>query len=106
MLSANGVWRVLRRHGRSTRAKRYALAAGYAAPPAPERRTPPPVRQLHVNHPSQLVQFDCIGRLSDTEGTMWRYTAIDVALPIPGHPAVTRCNPRQLDQRPYPPGRR
>jgi transposase len=27
-LSANGVWRVLRRHGLSTRAKRYGLVAG------------------------------------------------------------------------------
>jgi transposase len=33
-LSTNGVWRVLRRHGLSTRAKRYGLVAGYAAPPA------------------------------------------------------------------------
>src|SRR4029450_11536823 len=35
--SANGVWRVLRRHGLSTRAKRYGLVAGYAAPPEPTR---------------------------------------------------------------------
>jgi hypothetical protein len=34
-LSANGVWRVLRRHGRPTRGRRYGLVAGYAAPPAP-----------------------------------------------------------------------
>ena len=33
VLSTNGVWRVLRRHGLSTRAKRYGLVAGYAAPP-------------------------------------------------------------------------
>jgi hypothetical protein len=30
-LSANGVWRVLRRHRLSTRAKRYGLVAGYTA---------------------------------------------------------------------------
>jgi hypothetical protein len=30
-LSINGVWRVLRRHGLSTRARRYGLVAGYAA---------------------------------------------------------------------------
>jgi transposase len=35
VLSANGVWRVLRRHGLNTRAKRYGLVAGYAAPPTP-----------------------------------------------------------------------
>jgi transposase len=81
VLSANGVWRVLRRHGLSTRAKRYGLVAGYAAPPAPERPAPPPERHLDVHHPGQLVQLDCfcIGRLSGTKGTVWQYTAIDVA---------------------------
>jgi transposase len=39
-LSTNGVWRVLRRHGLSTRAKRYGLVAGYAAPPEPQRPAP------------------------------------------------------------------
>ena len=39
VLSTNGVWRVLRRHGLSTRAKRYGLVVGYAAPAAPERPT-------------------------------------------------------------------
>jgi transposase InsO family protein len=79
-LSTNGVWRVLRRHGLSTRAKHYGLVAGYAAPPAPER-PPPPERHLNVDHPGQLVQLDCfcIGRLSGTKGTVWQYTAIDVA---------------------------
>jgi transposase InsO family protein len=75
------VWRVLRRHGLSTRAKRYGLVAGYAAPPAPERPAPPPERHLDVHHPGQLVQLDCfcIGHLSGTKGTVWQYTAIDVA---------------------------
>src|SRR4029450_6350258 len=36
-LSPNGVWRVLGRHGLNTRAKRYGLVAGYAAPPEPQR---------------------------------------------------------------------
>jgi transposase InsO family protein len=72
---------VLRRHGLSTRAKRYGLVAGYAAPPAPERPAPQPERHLDVDHPGQLVQLDCfcIGRLSGTKGTVWQYTAIDVA---------------------------
>ncbi len=80
-LSPNGVWRVLRRHGLSTRAKRYGLVAGYAAPPEPTRPTPPQERHLNVDHPGQLVQLDCfcIGRLSGTKGTVWQYTAIDVA---------------------------
>src|SRR5215216_406516 len=62
-LSTNGVWRVLGRHGLNTRAKRYGLVAGYAAPPEPQRPTPPPERHLDVDHPGQLVQLDwfCIG---------------------------------------------
>ena len=42
-LSANGVWRVLRRHGLNTRAARLALVAGYAAAselPRPDARPP------------------------------------------------------------------
>ena len=80
LLSPNGVWRVLRRHGLSTRAKRW-LVAGYAAPPDPERPAPPPERHLQVDHPGELVQLDCfcVGRLSGTMGTVWQYTAIDVA---------------------------
>ena len=51
VLSTNGVWRVLRRHGLSTRAKRYGLVAGYAAPATPERPQPAPERHLQVDHP-------------------------------------------------------
>jgi transposase InsO family protein len=91
-LSANGVWRVLRRHGLQTRARRYGLVAGYAAPPQPQRPEPAPERHLDVDHPGQLVQFDCfcIGRLSGTKGTVWQYTAIDVASATL---QVTRRNP-------------
>jgi transposase InsO family protein len=81
-LSANGVWRVLRRHGLNTRAKRLGLVAGYAAPPEPEPRPQPsPERHLEVSHPGELVQMDCfyVGRLSGTKGVVWQYTAIDVA---------------------------
>jgi transposase InsO family protein len=80
-LSANGVWRVLRRHGLSPLGQTLWLVAGYAAPPAPERPQPPPERHLDVDHPGQLAQLDCfcIGRLSGTKGTVWQYTAIDVA---------------------------
>jgi transposase len=91
-LSTNGVWRVLRRHGLNTRAKRYGLVAGYAAPPEPQRPTPAPERHLQVDHPGELVQLDCfcIGRLSGTKGTVWQYTAIDVASATL---QVTRRNP-------------
>ncbi len=80
-LSANGVWRVLRRHGLSTRARRYGLVCGCAAPPQPQRPEPAPERHPQVDHPGELVQFDCfcIGRLSGTKCTVWQYTAIDVA---------------------------
>jgi transposase InsO family protein len=79
-LSPNGVWRALRRHGLSTRAKRLALVAGYAAPPEPARPRQAGERHLQVSRPGELVQFDCfhVGRLSGTRGTVWQYTAIDV----------------------------
>jgi hypothetical protein len=72
---------VLRRHGLSTRARRYGLVAGYAAPPEPQRPAAPPERHLQVSRLGELVQLDylCIGRLSGTKGTVWQYTAIDVA---------------------------
>jgi transposase InsO family protein len=81
-ISPNGVWRVLRRHGLNTRAARLALVAGYAAAselPRPDVE-PEPERHLEVDHPGELVQFDCfcIGRLSGTKGTVWQYTATDV----------------------------
>lgn len=80
-ISASGVYNVLRRHGLNTRAKRLALVAGYAAPPQPEPRPVSPERHLQVDHPGELVQFDCfrIGRLTKQSGTLWQYTAIDVA---------------------------
>ena len=80
-VSPNGIWRVLRRHGLSTRGKRLGLVAGYAAAPEPLPREPQPERHLDVDHPGQLVQFDCfcIGRLASSPGVLWQYTAIDVA---------------------------
>jgi transposase InsO family protein len=81
-ISASGVYRVLRRHGLNTRSKRLALVAGYAAPPEREPLpSAPPERHLVVDHPGELVQMDCfyVGRLSRRAGTVWQYTAIDVA---------------------------
>lgn len=80
-LSSNGVWRVLRRHGLHTRAKRVGLVAGYAAPPEPERRPPEPECHLEASRPGELVQMDYffIGRLSGSKGAVWQYTAVDVA---------------------------
>ena len=78
-VSANGVYRVLRRHGIGTRALRYGLLAGYAAPPEALPREPEPERHIAVSRPGELLQMDCfcIGRLSGTKGVVWQYTAID-----------------------------
>lgn len=80
-VSGNGVWRVLRRHGLNTRAKRLSLVCGYAAPPAPEPREAVPERHIEANYPGHRVQFDnfYIGRLAGTEGVVWQYSACDVA---------------------------
>jgi transposase InsO family protein len=81
VVSPNGVWRVLHRHGLSRRISRLSLVAGYASPPEPEGRPAEPARHVHVDHPGELVGFDCfhVGRLSGTSGRVWQYTAIDLA---------------------------
>ena len=81
VISASGVFKVLRRHGISTRRRRLSLVAGYAAPPEPERTPAPEPAHLEAAHPGSLVQLDCfhIGRLTGTKGRVWQYTAIDVA---------------------------
>jgi len=79
VVSANGVWRCLRRHGLNTRAKRLALVAGYAAPYEPPR--PAPLEQhVEAHRPGELVGFDCffVGRLHNMKETVWQLTAIDV----------------------------
>ncbi len=84
-ISPNGIWRVLKRHGLNTRRRRLALVAGYAA----------------VYERKPLVGLDCfyVGRLSGTKGTVWQYTAIDVASGFawaelhtsPRNPAAKHC---------------
>jgi transposase InsO family protein len=79
VVSANGVWRCLRRHGLNTRAKRLSLVAGYAAPYEPPR--PVPVEQhVEAERPGELVGFDCffVGRLHNMKETVWQLTAIDI----------------------------
>ena len=80
VVSPNGVWRVLRRHGLSRRVARLSLVAGYAARPEPGRPAEPE-RHIEVSRPGELVGFDCfhVGRLSGTQGRVWQYTAIDLA---------------------------
>jgi transposase len=78
VVSPNGVWRCLRRHGLNTRAKRLSLIAGYRAPYEPPRE-PQPEPHIDVSRPGELVGFDCffVGRLKGTNGAVWQLTAID-----------------------------
>jgi transposase InsO family protein len=80
VVSSNGVWKVLCRHGLNTRAKRFGLVAGYAAPYEPPR-DPGPEQHIEVDRPGELVGIDCfyVGCLRGTEGSIWQLTAIDVA---------------------------
>ena len=79
VVSHNGVWRVLRRHGLNTRARRLSLVAGYRAPYEPPRE-PEPEPHIEVERPGELVGIDCffVGRLNGTDGVVWQLTAIDV----------------------------
>ena len=80
-ISEHGVWRVLRRVGLSTRSRRLALIARHRDPY--ERKPERPPAELHIDAavPGEKVQMDCffIGRLSGTKGSVWQYTAADVA---------------------------
>jgi transposase InsO family protein len=80
-ISEHGVWRVLCRVGLNTRSKRLALIARHADPY--ERKPDRAPAELHIEaeEPGEKVQMDCfyVGRLSGTKGTVWQYTASDVA---------------------------
>ncbi len=80
VVSANGVWKVLYRHGLNTRPKRLGLIAGYAAPYEPPR-DPGPERHIDVERPGERVGVDCfyVGRLKGTSGAIRQLTAIDIA---------------------------
>ncbi|HZI91308.1 MAG TPA: helix-turn-helix domain-containing protein [Thermoleophilaceae bacterium] len=79
VVSPNGVWKVLCRHGLNTRTKRLGLVAGYAAPYEPPR-DPGPEQHIDVARPGELVGIDCffVGRLKGTNGALWQLTAIDI----------------------------
>jgi transposase InsO family protein len=80
-ISEHGVWRVLLRVGLNTRSKRLALIARHRDPYERKPDRPPPERHIDASEPGQKLQMDCfyVGRLSGTKGTVWQYTAIDVA---------------------------
>jgi hypothetical protein len=78
VVSSNGVWRCLSRHGLSTRARRLGLVAGYRAPWAPARE-PEAEPHIEVERPGELLGMDCffVGRLRGTREPVWQITAID-----------------------------
>ena len=78
IVSPNGVYKTLVRHGLNTRAKRLALVAGYRAPFEPPR-DPAPEPHIDSDQPGELVGIDCffVGRLHGTKGPVWQITAID-----------------------------
>jgi transposase InsO family protein len=80
-ISEHGVWRVLVRVGLNTRSKRLALVARHRDPYERKPPLPPAERHIEASEPGEKVQLDCfyVGRLSGTKGTVWQYTAIDVA---------------------------
>jgi transposase InsO family protein len=77
-VSANGVWKVLRRHGLNTRRRRLSLIAGYRAPYEPPSE-PQPELHIETTRPGELVGIDSffVGRLHGTKGAVWQLTAID-----------------------------
>ena len=79
VVSPNGVYKVLCRHGLSTRAKRLSLIAGYRAPYEPPRELAPEPH-ISTSRPGELVGIDCfyVGRLHGTKGVVWQLTAIDM----------------------------
>ena len=80
-ISEHGVWRVLCRVGLNTRSKRLALIARHRDPYERKPAIAPPERHIDATEPGEKVQLDCffVGRLSGTKGSVWQYTAIDVA---------------------------
>jgi transposase InsO family protein len=78
VVSPNGVWRVLCRHGLNRKAARFALVAGYAAAYEPPRE-PPREAHIQVQRPGELVGIDCfyVGRLRNVAHPVWQVTAID-----------------------------
>ncbi len=72
---------LVRRVGLNTRTRRLALIARHRDPYERAPSPPPPERHIDASEPGELVQMDCffIGRLSGSKGSVWQYTAIDVA---------------------------
>ena len=82
VVSPNGVWKVLCRHGLNTRAKRSRARRRLRRLPTSRLAIPRPERHIDVERPGELVGIDCfyVGRLRGTEGAIWQLTAIDICL--------------------------
>ena len=93
IVSPNGVYKTLVRHGLNTRAKRLALVAGYRAPYEPPR-DPPPEPHIDSSRPGELVGIDCffVGRLHGAKGPVWQITAIDTHSSFAWADLVTTTN--------------
>jgi transposase InsO family protein len=78
VISPNGVYKTLVRHGLNTRARRLSLIASYRAPFEPPR-DPQPEPHIDTTRPGELVGIDCfyVGRLRGGRGPVWQITAID-----------------------------
>ena len=107
MVSPNGVWRVLRRHGLQS-AHQPPQSSWPAMPRHPSPSEPvPEERHVEVDHPGELVGLDCfhVGRLSGTAGRVWQYTAIDLATSfVWAELHTTPLNPWRRRPRPSPGG--
>jgi hypothetical protein len=104
-VSEHGVWRVLVRVGLNTRNKRLALIARHRDPYEHRPEPPPPERHIDASLPGEKVQLDCffIGRLAGTKGTVWQYTAIDVASAYCWaelHTSARNCTPQRATHAP------
>ena len=57
------------------------LGRSHAEPYERKPELPPPARHIDASVPGEKVQLDCffVGRLSGSKGTVWQYTAADVA---------------------------
>jgi transposase InsO family protein len=78
LVSPNGVYKALCRHGLNTRAKRLALVAGHRAQVEPPRDVAPEPH-IETSRPGELVGIDCfyVGTLRGAKGPVWQITAID-----------------------------
>jgi transposase len=82
IVSPNGVYKTLIRHGLNTRARRLALVAGYRAPFEPPR-APEPEPHIHTTRPGELVGIDCflLGKLRGPTSASAAATAFGMQAP-------------------------